>query len=187
MVPVRSPAAACTADARARGPTSSRAARCPKPDAWFSGSRPVSPAVGPAPTVPGTSSLVPSGAKNGPARAPAAPRPPGTLPHRSLVMELQGSKAAAQPEPPQATPACSVRQHRPRGSAVSLGESAGVPSPPGVLTAWGVRHAPSDPRLHPLWGRNAIFKARAAEQGWNTSAHTTILATPRFLALTTDH
>ncbi|KAJ1104078.1 hypothetical protein NDU88_001493 [Pleurodeles waltl] len=82
--------------------------------------------------------------------APAALRPPGSPLHRSLVIKPQGSKAAAQPEPPQATPACSGHRHRPRGSAVSLGESAGVPSPPGLLTVWGVRHAPLDPRLHPL-------------------------------------
>ncbi|KAJ1163939.1 hypothetical protein NDU88_004390 [Pleurodeles waltl] len=75
-----------------------------------------------------------------------------------LVPKPQGSRAAAQPDPPQAMPTYSGHRHRPRGSAVALGEGAGVLSPPGLLTIWGSRHVPSDPQLQPIWGHKAISR-----------------------------
>ncbi|KAJ1144279.1 hypothetical protein NDU88_010580 [Pleurodeles waltl] len=52
--------------------------------------------------------------------------------------------------PPQATPACCRRRHRPRGSALPLGSSAGAPGPPAILGVW---RNPQATQLHPNWGR----------------------------------
>ncbi|KAJ1126300.1 hypothetical protein NDU88_004708 [Pleurodeles waltl] len=154
---------------RCTGPTHSRAARCPKSDCWFSRSRPVPLAVVPAPTITGTSPLVPQMDKT--ARgAPAALRPPGSPPHCSLLLEPPRSPSRHRTRLP--APGVST------GPVVSLREGGGVSSPSGIHTVWGVRHAPSDPLLHPHWGRNAMAEARAAEQGRNTSAHAAMLATP---------
>ncbi|KAJ1092800.1 hypothetical protein NDU88_005910 [Pleurodeles waltl] len=172
------PRAACTADTRAWGPTSSGAAHCPKPGAWLSGSQPVSPAMGPAPAAPGTSSLVPSSAENGPT---------GHQQHRALLgrrltaPRTWSHKAQRLPNSPS--------RRRPRTPALGVGTGPVAPPPctGKVQVSRALRgSSPSGasdmlsrtPAFTPPWGRYAIFKARAAEQGRNTSAHTAMLATP---------
>ncbi|KAJ1080746.1 hypothetical protein NDU88_000939 [Pleurodeles waltl] len=129
------------------------------------GADPYLPPWAQLPPFPGTSAPAPSGAHYSPAGHQRRGALLGRRRTTPRATKPQGSRAALQPEPPQATPAYSGHPHRSRGSAVLFGNNAGVLSPPGFLIVWGVRNVPSDPRLHPIWSCEAISEARAAEHG----------------------
>ncbi|KAJ1137069.1 hypothetical protein NDU88_003482 [Pleurodeles waltl] len=152
------PRAACTAGQWTQGPASPKATLRLDPATPQCSSRLVSQ--------PGAQDLQSSSsgtprhvrAQHCPRQASAARRPPGPPPLLQAVRP-QGTRAVTQPEPLQAVPACSRRRHRPRGSALALGGSSGVPGPLGHPAVWGVRRDPQAAHIHPKWGRRPVSEA----------------------------